>query len=244
MQIEELKNMIEHSHYIVFLGGAGVSTESGIPDFRSEKGYFEACKKYGVPPETLLSHDFFMNDPEAFYDYYKTNLIFTDIKPNDAHISLAQLEETGKLKAIVTQNIDGLHQLAGSKSVYELHGSVYRNYCLECGANYGLDVIQCEGVPKCSVCGGIVRPDVVLYGEMLDSNVMDGGIRHIKRADMLIVGGTSLNVYPAAGLTNYFDGKYSAIINRDSTSYDSAADIAIHANIGETLKAVMQKLTI
>ncbi len=237
MAYEELKKIIEESNNIVFLGGAGVSTESGIPDFRSETGLYSAKQKYGYPPETLLSHTLFMRKPELFFKYYKENLICTDAKPNNAHLALAKLEEIGKLKAVVTQNIDNLHQMAGSKKVYELHGSVYRNHCMSCGKYYSLkDMLAIDGnIPKCS-CGGIIKPDVVLYEEGLDDYVWSGAINAISRADVLIVGGTSLVVYPAAGLINYYRGKKLVLINKSKTAYDSMASLVINDSIGKVFK--------
>lgn len=210
---EKLKRAIETGKRIVFLGGAGVSTESGIPDFRSEDGIFTAIKRYGHPPETLLSHEYFLSDTLTFYRYYRAMLLYPDAKPNAAHEALAELERLGKLTAVVTQNIDGLHQKAGSKNVLELHGSVYRNSCMACAKKYALeDIIIADGVPKCT-CGGIIKPDVVLYGEPLDDTVVDAAILNIRQADVLIVGGTSLMVYPAASLTQYFHGDTLALIN-------------------------------
>lgn len=234
---EELKRAMEASARIVFLGGAGVSTESGIPDFRSADGIFAAIKRYGHPPETLLSHDFFLSNPEAFYRYYRSMLLYPDAKPNAAHEALAELEQRNKLIAIVTQNIDGLHQQAGSRNVLELHGSVYRNSCTACGKRYTLqEIMDGEGVPKCG-CGGVVKPDVVLYGELLDDAMVDASIRSIQMADLLIVGGTSLTVYPAASLTQYFRGSTLALINLSSTPMDRQANIVVHARIGEVLRA-------
>ena len=208
---ERLREIIDNSDNIVFFGGAGVSTESNIPDFRSESGLYNAQQKYGRSPEEMLSHSFFVRYTDTFFDYYKNNLIYTDAQPNKAHRALARLEETGKLKAVVTQNIDGLHQKAGSRNVFELHGSVLRNYCMDCGEFYDLDYIMdetnCEGgIPKCKKCGGTVKPDVVLYEEALDDDCIMGAIRAIQQADTLIIGGTSLVVYPAAGLIRYFGG--------------------------------------
>lgn len=235
-----VKEVIERSEKIVFFGGAGVSTESNIPDFRSESGLYQAVSQYGKPPETMLSHSFFMNNMETFFDYYKNNLIYREAEPNKAHIALARLEEKGKLTAVVTQNIDGLHQKAGSKKVYELHGSVLRNYCMECGAFYDLDYIMdeahCSGnVPKCQACGGVVKPDVVLYEEALDEDVISGAVHAISQADTLIVGGTSLVVYPAAGLIQYFRGKDLILINKSQTQYDSKATLVINDSIGKVL---------
>jgi len=226
----------------VFFGGAGVSTESNIPDFRSANGlYSERTGKRGFSPEEMLSHTFFMNYTEDFYDYYKSKLIYKEAKPNDAHLTLAKLEEMGKLKAVITQNIDGLHQKAGSKEVLELHGSAYRNYCLQCNKFFTLDyVLESEGVPKCDSCGGIVKPDIVLYEESLDMEVMNKSIRYIKNAEVLIIAGTSLTVYPAAGLLRYFSGKHLVLINKTSTPYDEVANLVINENIGETLKACLR----
>ncbi len=237
MAYDELKKIIDDSDNIVFLGGAGVSTESGIPDFRSESGLYSAKKKYGYSPETLLSHSLFMRKPELFYKYYKENLICTEAKPNNAHLALAKLEEIGKLKAIATQNIDNLHQMAGSKNVFELHGSVYRNNCMKCGKYYSLeDMLKLEGdVPRCS-CGGMLKPDVVLYEEGLNEYVWSSAIKYISRADVLIVGGTSLVVYPAASLINYYRGNKLVLINKSTTSYDRNADLVIHDAIGKVLK--------
>jgi NAD-dependent deacetylase len=237
---ERLKKIIDESSNIVFFGGAGVSTESGIPDFRSESGLYHAQQVYGYAPETMLSHTFYKKHTEMFFKYYKENLIHTDAEPNDAHKALAKLEEEGKLKAIVTQNIDGLHQKAGSRNVYELHGSVLRNFCEKCGKAYDLDYVMdpanCDrGVPYCT-CGGMVKPDVVLYEESLNEATISGAVEAISRADTLIIGGTSLVVYPAAGLINYFHGKNLVLINKDSTPYDSRADLVINDSIGKVMK--------
>lgn len=237
---ERLKKIIDKSDNIVFFGGAGVSTESNIPDFRSESGLYHAQQKYGHSPETMLSHSFYKNNTRMFFKYYKENLIYPDAKPNDAHIALARLEEMGKLKAVVTQNIDGLHQKAGSKKVYELHGSVLRNYCEKCGQFYDVDYIMDEsnckdGVPHCH-CGGIVKPDVVLYEEMLSDDCLEGAVSAIRKADTLIIGGTSLVVYPAAGLINYFGGDNLILINKTQTQYDSRADLVIYDSIGKVMK--------
>lgn len=233
--IAKLQQAVNESNYIVFFGGAGVSTESGIPDFRSQDGLY--AQKYKYPPETIVSHTFFMRRTDEFYDFYRDKMIFQDAQPNAAHKKLAEMEEKGKLKAIVTQNIDGLHQKAGSKEVLELHGSTLRNYCMRCGKRYdGLDIItKTTGIPKCEDCGEIIRPDVVLYEEGLDNSVMRRSIEHISKADMLIIGGTSLVVYPAAGFIDYFRGKHLCVINMSSTSRDSAADIVIKGKIGEVL---------
>lgn len=236
--ISKLKAMIEASDNIVFFGGAGVSTESGIPDFRSETGIYNTVHKYGCSPEQILSHSYFMRKPEIFYDFYKTTMIYTDAEPNDAHKALARLEAMGKLKAVVTQNIDGLHQKAGSKAVYELHGTIMKNYCMKCGAPYDLEyVIQSDGVPRCEKCGGMVKPDVVLYEEGLDDTTIRKSVRAIAEADVLIIGGTSLNVYPAAGFINYYQGNKLVLINKSETPYDVKADLLIHDSIGKVLKA-------
>ena len=236
---ERLKKVIDESRNIVFFGGAGVSTESNIPDFRSESGLYHAQQKYGHSPETMLSHSFYKNHTEMFFRYYKENLIYPDAQPNNAHIALAKLEQEGKLSAVVTQNIDGLHQKAGSKKVYELHGSVLRNYCEKCGKFYDTDYIMdeshCEnGIPHCE-CGGIVKPDVVLYEEMLDEDCISGAVSTISSADTLVIGGTSLVVYPAAGLINYFNGKNLVLINKTETPYDGRANLVIYDSIGKVM---------
>jgi NAD-dependent deacetylase len=237
--ILKLKQLIKESSNIVFLGGAGVSTESGIPDFRSASGLYSKARKSIVPPEEMVSHTFFIKHPEEFFSYYKENLIYPDALPNKAHLALAKLEEMGKLKAVITQNIDGLHQLAGSKNVLELHGSVHRNYCMNCGAVYELDhILDSPGVPRCSICGGIVRPDVVLYEEGLDMDLFERAIGYISPAEVLIIGGTSLNVYPAAGLINYYSGNSLVLINKTPTSYDNRADFVFRDSLG----AVMEEL--
>ncbi|MBQ4166822.1 MAG: NAD-dependent protein deacylase [Clostridia bacterium] len=234
-KIEQLKSMIKESGRIVFLGGAGVSTESGIPDFRSENGIFKAIRDFGYPPETLLSRSFFDRNPEVFFKYYRTLLMSGDAKPNRAHYALAKLEQEGKLTAVATQNIDGLHTMAGSRTVFELHGSIKRNHCMKCHKFYDdTFVAESEGVPRCS-CGGIVKPDVVLYEEGLDYETLNGACTHIMRADMLIVGGTSLQVYPAAGLIDYYRGHRLVLINKSSTPYDSYADLVINDSIGKVL---------
>ncbi len=237
---EELKKIIEESNRIVFFGGAGVSTESNIPDFRSEKGLYNAIKTYNYSPEEMLSKTFFMSHTELFYDYYKKNLIHKDAKPNKAHIALAKLEEQGKIEAIITQNIDGLHQAAGSKKVFELHGTIHRNYCMKCGKFYNLStILNTEGITKCYECGGIIKPDVVLYEEPLDDEIINKSIKAVQNADTLIIGGTSLVVYPAAGLINYFSGKYLVLINKSKTEYDSSADLVINAPIGEVMEEIV-----
>lgn len=233
-KIAKLQQMIDESHNIVFFGGAGVSTESHIPDFRSTDGLYHQTYQY--PPEVMVSHTFFVQKTEEFFDFYKNKMIFTDAKPNPAHLKLAQLEKAGKLSAVVTQNIDGLHQAAGSQNVFELHGSVHRNYCQKCGKFYDVDyIVNSKGIPYCEDCGGIVKPDVVLYEEGLDSATIQGAVRAISNADMLIIGGTSLVVYPAAGMIDYFRGKYLVVLNRDATSRDKQADLCITDPIGEVL---------
>lgn len=238
---ERLKKIVDESRSIVFFGGAGVSTESNIPDFRSEKGLYQAQQEYGRSPEEMLSHTFFIRHMKTFYDYYKKNLIYPDAQPNKAHRALAQLEAEGKLTAIVTQNIDGLHQKAGSRNVYELHGSVLRNYCMNCRQFHSLEDIMdpsnCdeEGIPRCKKCGGIVKPDVVLYEEGLDEACINGAVEAIAHADTLIIGGTSLVVYPAAGLIRYFRGKNLVLINKSATPYDSHADLVINDAIGKVM---------
>lgn len=239
-EVLELKKLIDESDSIVFFGGAGVSTESNIPDFRSENGIYNAVNQYGYPPETMLSHSFFISHPDIFFDYLRKNLIYPDAKPNNAHIGLAKLEEMGKLKAVITQNIDNLHQMAGSKNVYELHGTLYKNYCTKCGKNFDVDyVMNSSGIPRCDKCGGIVRPDVVLYEEGLDGTTIYKSVDAIEKADVLIVGGTSLNVYPAAGLIDYYRGNKLVLINKSVTSYDRRADLIIRENIGEVFKEVL-----
>lgn len=230
---DELKKIINESDNIVFFGGAGVSTESGIPDFRSVDGLYN--QKYKYPPETILSHSFFMTKPRDFYDFYRDKMICTTAKPNKAHYALAELERQSKLKAIVTQNIDGLHQAAGSRTVYELHGSIHRNYCMRCRKFYELSaIINSTDVPKCT-CGGIIKPDVVLYEEGLDDETVENAVLAISRADVLIIGGTSLNVYPAAGFLNYFGGNKIVLLNKSETAFDSKADIVIRDPIGKVL---------
>ncbi len=230
---QELKEIIANSDNIVFFGGAGVSTESGIPDFRSVDGLYN--QTYDYPPETILSHTFFMDKTDEFYKFYKNKMLFENIEPNKAHIALAKLESMGKLKAVITQNIDGLHQKAGSKNVYELHGSVLRNYCMKCHKFYDVDaIIHSDGIPHCD-CGGIIKPDVVLYEESLDNDTLENSIIAIQNADVLIIGGTSLNVYPAAGLIQYFNGSKLVLINKSQTQYDRKADLVIHESIGEVL---------
>lgn len=235
-KIEVLKKLIEESNNIVFFGGAGVSTESGIPDFRSKDGLYN--QKYKYPPEEILSHTFFMSKTEEFYKFYKEKMNSLKYEPNITHIKLAELEKRGKLKAVITQNIDGLHQKAGSKTVYELHGSVLRNYCMKCHKFYdGEFVFRSQDIPKCS-CGGIIKPDVVLYEEGLDNNIITNSILAIQKADLLIVAGTSLTVYPAAGLINYFRGKNLVLINKDATPYDYKADLIINDSLGKVFNSI------
>lgn len=232
----QLQQIINESNNIVFFGGAGVSTESGIPDFRSVDGLYN--QKYDYPPEEILSHTFFNTHTEYFYDFYRDKMLVLDAEPNAAHLKLAELEQAGKLTAVLTQNIDGLHQKAGCKNVFELHGSVHRNYCTSCHKFYNAEYIKSsKGVPRCN-CGGIIKPDVVLYEEGLDDNTVNGAINAIKNADCLIVAGTSLNVYPAAGFIRYFCGKYFVLINRDPTPADSMADLVIHDKVGKVLSAI------
>ena len=239
-EIEKLKEIIEESNSIVFFGGAGVSTESGIPDFRSANGIYNQKLNREVSPEEMISHTFYVRHPEDFFSFYKDKLIYPNAEPNACHKALAKLEEQGKVKAIVTQNIDGLHQKAGSKVVYELHGSVLRNYCEQCRAFYDeKKVLESAGVPKCDKCGGRIKPDVVLYEEGLDENVIDGAVDAISKADTLIVGGTTLIVYPAAGLIRYFHGKHLVLINKTETPADESADLVIHDAIGEVFREVM-----
>lgn len=230
---ETLKKWLEESDNIVFFGGAGVSTESNIPDFRSTDGLYN--QEYDDPPETILSHTFYMRKTEEFYRFYRNKMLFPDAEPNRAHKALAKLEADGKLRAVVTQNIDGLHQKAGSREVLELHGSVLRNYCMRCGRFYGIDaVLDSKGVPKCG-CGGTIKPDVVLYEEGLDQQTMQSSIRYITQADVLIIGGTSLTVYPAAGLIDYYRGHKLVLINKAVTPMDDRADLVISGSIGEIL---------
>ena len=240
MDFQTFKNLLDNSVNIVFFGGAGVSTESGIPDFRSASGLYHEPSSGSHAPEEILSHDFFMAHTEAFYRYYRSKIIHADAKPNAAHVALASLEKAGKLKAVITQNIDGLHQMAGSKNVLELHGSLHRNTCMKCGASYGLDhILASESIPLCSKCHGIIKPDVVLYQEMLNSQVMESAITHIMHADMFIIGGTSLTVYPSAGLVEYYRGSKLVLINKDKTPFDSKADYVHNGPIGELFSRAM-----
>ena len=238
-KIEQLQQMINESQNIVFFGGAGVSTESNIPDFRSADGLFR--ENYSYPPERIVSHTFFVQKPEFFYEFYKDKMMFLDAKANKAHLKLAELEQAGKLKAVITQNIDGLHQMAGSKHVLELHGSIHRNYCQKCKKFFdGKYVKESEGIPKCD-CGGVIKPDVVLYEEGLDNEIISQSIRAISEADMLIIGGTSLVVYPAASFIDYFRGKYLVVINKSATPRDAHADLCIQEPIGEVLDCIKVK---
>ena len=228
---ETLKQWLSESENIVFFGGAGVSTESKIPDFRSTDGLYN--QQYAYPPETILSHTFYMRRPEDFYRFYRNKMLFPDAEPNRAHKALAKLEQEGRLRAVITQNIDGLHQKAGSREVLELHGSVLRNYCTKCGKFYGLEaVLESEGVPRCT-CGGVIKPDVVLYGESLDERVLLASVKAIESADLLIIGGTSVVVYPAAGLVNYFGGSRLVIVNKQPTPQDARADLVCACDIAK-----------
>lgn len=235
-EIRKFQQMIDESRNIVFFGGAGVSTESNIPDFRSEDGLYNM--KYKYPPETIISHTFFLRNPEEFYRFYKDRMLCLDAEPNSAHRKLAELEQAGKLSAVVTQNIDGLHQKAGSWTVYELHGSIHRNYCMECGKFYDAEYVKnSEGIPRCS-CGGMIKPDVVLYEEGLDTKTIQNSVEAIAHADMLIIGGTSLVVYPAAGFIDYFRGKYLVLINKAETGRSVRADLVIREPIGKVMEQI------
>lgn len=235
-ELEQLRTWIAESDNIVFFGGAGVSTESGIPDFRSVDGLYN--QQYDYPPETIISHSFYRRNPEEFYRFYKNKMLFPKARPNEAHLVLARLEQEGKLRAVITQNIDGLHQAGGSKEVMELHGSVHRNYCTRCGRFYGLrEILAMDGVPRCE-CGGIIKPDVVLYEEGLDQEILQKSVSYIRHADVLIVGGTSLTVYPAAGLIDYYQGHKLVLINKSVTPMDSRADLIISGKIGELFSQI------
>ena len=235
-EIRKFQQMIDESRNIVFFGGAGVSTESNIPDFRSEDGLYNM--KYKYPPETIISHTFFLRNPEEFYRFYKDRMLCLDAEPNPAHRKLAELEQAGKLSAVVTQNIDGLHQKAGSRTVYELHGSIHRNYCMECGKFYDAEYVKnSEGIPRCS-CGGMIKPDVVLYEEGLDTKTIQNSVEAIAHADMLVIGGTSLVVYPAAGFIDYFRGKYLVLINKAETGRSVRADLVIREPIGKVMEQI------
>ncbi len=236
-EMEQLKEWVSASDNIVFFGGAGVSTESGIPDFRSVDGLYN--QKYDYPPETILSHTFFVTRPEEFYRFYQDKMLELDAQPNAAHRKLAELERAGKLKAVITQNIDGLHQAAGSREVLELHGSVHRNYCTKCGKFFDARYVKdCGGVPRCDACGGLIKPDVVLYEEGLDSRTMQDAVDYIRRADMLIIGGTSLVVYPAAGLIDYYRGDKLVLVNKSATAMDRRANLVIQDAIGEVFSQI------
>lgn len=241
MDINRIKKVIADSDNIVFFGGAGVSTESNIPDFRSATGLYNKDLKSRYSPEEILSHDFFINHTEEFYDFYKSKMIYADAKPNGAHLALARLEESGKLRGIITQNIDGLHQSAGSKKVLELHGTIHRNYCMKCHRFFDLNyIIKSNRIPICDKCGGIIKPDVVLYQENLDNGILEEAVKLIIDSDVLIIGGTSLSVYPAAGLVNYYRGKKLILINRAKTAFDSRANYVFYGNIGELLHKVVE----
>ena len=240
MSIEKLKSIIHKSNNIVFFGGAGVSTESNIPDFRSSTGLYSTSNNKQYSPEYMLSYGFFKNHTDEFYEFYKTKMIYKDAKPNAAHLALAELEARGKVKAVITQNIDGLHQMAGSKNVLELHGSVLRNYCTKCHKYFDLDyVLQAESTPLCNECNGIVKPDVVLYEEGLDNDVVNSALNYIQNADVLIIGGTSLSVYPAASLVEYYRGDKLILINKSATHFDSRALLQFNDSIGEVLGSVL-----
>ncbi len=246
MSVQALTEILRNSDNIVFFGGAGVSTASGIPDFRSADGLWNQRYRRNLSPEEMVSASFFRNDPEDFFAFYKEKLIYPEAKPNACHLALAKLEAMGKLKAVVTQNIDGLHQMAGSKTVFELHGSVLRNYCTRCRSFYPVEyILEAEGVPRCAKCGSIVKPDVVLYEEMLDDVVIDKAVRAIAKADTLIIGGTSLIVYPAAGFVRYFRGSKLVVINKSETQADEGADLVIRDDIarvmGEAVKALEEE---
>lgn len=238
-KIKKLSDMIRISQNIVFLGGAGVSTESGLKDFRSGDGIYNTLKKYHSRPEEILSHNFFYRKTDVFYKYYKENLLDLNVKPNSAHLFLTKLEKIGKLKAIITQNIDGLHQMAESVNVLELHGSIHRNYCDTCNSFFELEyIINSNGIAKCNICHNFIKPDVVLYGESLNMDTMSKAINYIKNADLLIVGGTSLVVYPAAGLLEYYEGNKLVLINKEATPYDEKADLVINSSIGRVFEAI------
>lgn len=244
MLTNELKEIIAGSNNIVFFGGAGTSTESNIPDFRSQEGLYQNKNNYKYAPEVMLSHDFFMKQTEEFYRFYKEKMIYMEARPNPAHIALVKLEKLDKLKAIITQNIDGLHQMAGSNNVLELHGSINRNYCMDCGESYSLEyIIGTETIiPVCEKCGGIIKPDVVLYGEQLNNRTIQEAVEFISKAEVLIIGGTSLAVYPAAGLVDYYLGNKLVLLNKSVTSSDKKANLVIHDSIGEVLEKVVNQL--
>ena len=243
MNIELLTDILKNADSIVFFGGAGMSTESGIPDFRSENGLYMTSDGSQYSPETMLSHSFFVSHTDEFFKYYKTKMIYREAKPNAGHLALAKLEESGRLKAVVTQNIDGLHQLAGSKKVFELHGSVHRNYCTKCRTFYDLDYIfYAKGTPRCVKCNSVIKPDVVLYEEALDDDVVNGAVNEIRNADVLIICGTSLVVYPAAGLIDFFRGKKLILGNKSPTPYDSKADLVINDSVGKVLETAVKSI--
>ena len=243
MSVQELTDILRNSQKIVFFGGAGVSTASGIPDFRSANGLWNQKYKRNLSPEEMVSRSFFERDPEDFFAFYKDKLIYPEAKPNACHYALAKLEKMGKLRAVVTQNIDGLHQMAGNTNVFELHGSVLRNFCTRCHAFYDVDfILKSEGVPRCPKCGSIVKPDVVLYEEMLDDEVIDGAVKAIAGADTLIIGGTSLIVYPAAGFVRYFRGNKLVVINKSDTQADEYADLVIHDDIATVMDQAVKAL--
>jgi NAD-dependent deacetylase len=243
-KLQQLAAIIKTSNNIVAFTGAGVSTESNIPDFRSPNGLYNS-RKYDYPPETIISRSFFMEHPDIFFDFYKSQMVYKEAQPNDCHKALARLEQLGKLKAVITQNIDGLHQKVGSRIVLELHGTIYSNHCMNCAKFFDLDyVLNTPGVPLCDKCGGIVKPDVVLYEEPLDSNTLAEAVRYISKADVMLVMGTSLVVYPAAGLIDYYSGDKLVLINKTSTPYDFRANIIIHDSVGETMRSVMQMVDI
>ena len=243
-KLQQLAAIIKTSNNIVAFTGAGVSTESNIPDFRSPNGLYNR-RKYDYPPETIISRSFFMKHPDIFFGFYKSQMVYKEAQPNDCHKALARLEQLGKLKAVITQNIDGLHQKVGSRIVLELHGTIYSNHCMNCGKFFDLDyVLNTPGVPLCDKCGGIVKPDVVLYEEPLDSNTLAEAVRYISKADVMLVMGTSLVVYPAAGLIDYYSGDKLVLINKTSTPYDFRANIIIHDSVGETMRSVMQMVDI
>lgn len=236
-KLDKLKNIIKNSNNIVFFGGAGVSTESNIPDFRSTNGLYKTKNNFSYPPEIILSHDFFFKHTEDFFRFYKSKMVYKEAKPNYAHIALAKLEKQDKLKAVITQNIDALHQAAGSKNVLELHGSIYQNYCTKCNKKFDLDyILNSEGVPVCDKCGSVIKPNVVLYGESLDQNTLYKSLILVSQADVLIVAGTSLTVYPAAGIINYYSGNKLVLINKEKTSFDSNANLVINKSVAEVFK--------
>ncbi|MGI6123700.1 MAG: NAD-dependent protein deacylase [Acetivibrionales bacterium] len=240
MDANDLKSILNSSDNIVFFGGAGVSTESNIPDFRSASGLYNERLKSTYTPEEILSHDFFIEHTEEFYDFYRSKMIYKHAKPNGAHIALAKLEKAGKLKAVITQNIDGLHQMAGSKNVLELHGSIHRNYCMKCGQFYDLDfVIESGKIPLCNKCKGIVKPDVVLYQESLNAKILEDSVNYILNSDVFIIGGTSLSVYPSAGLVNYYKGNKLILINKTKTPFDNKANYVYYGNIGELFNKII-----